>query len=184
MREKTDQVTSLLPALRRYALALARHESDADDLVQEALLRGHEKRLRFRVGGNLKSWLMGIMHNAFIDGKRQEQARRLRETAHFELQDLQISAPQEAALRLSQLRSAFFSLPTEQREALTLVAIEGMTYAAAARISDVPIGTLISRVARGRASLRAFENGTSQDKSAGGDERGTVSLKIIGGRDV
>ncbi|MFJ1293945.1 sigma-70 family RNA polymerase sigma factor, partial [Paracoccus yeei] len=68
-----------MPALRRYALALTRNQADADDLVQEALLRGHEGRRSFRPGGNLRSWLFSILRNAFLDRSRSRKAEARRE---------------------------------------------------------------------------------------------------------
>ena len=70
-----------MPALRRYALALTRNQADADDLVQEALLRGHEGRRSFRPGGNLRSWLFSILRNAFLDRSRSRKAEARREAA-------------------------------------------------------------------------------------------------------
>lgn len=167
-----DPITQELPALRRFALALSRDHAEADDLVQEALLRGHERRASFRAGGNLRSWLFAILRNAFIDRKRQRLAETRREAAVTAHAPTAIPAAQEAAVRLGQLRAAFLDLPEDQREALSLIAIEGLTYAEAADVAQVPLGTLMSRVARARASLRAFEDGTGQ----------TRGLRIVGGR--
>lgn len=175
MRPPPDETLSLLPALRRYALALTRHEANADDLVQEALLRGHERRRSFRAGGNFRAWLMSVLHNAWIDSRRSDLARAAREAAFAESRP-QVQPPdQEDAMRLSQVRAAFYRLNDEQREALTLVAIEGLTYAEAAAVADVPVGTLISRVARGRAALRACEEGEGEAIVA-------PQLRIVGGR--
>jgi len=176
MDEPPDHTARLLPALRRYALALTRHDADADDLVQEVLLRGHEKRRGFRTGGDFRAWLMSIMHNAFVDGHRRDRARRRREADWVDSREgMGQSAAPEDQLHLAQLREAFFRLSPEQSEALTLVAIEGLTYAEAARVADVPVGTLISRVARGRAALRAFEEGKALTAPR--------QLRLVGGRD-
>lgn len=167
-----DPITQELPALRRFALALSRDHAEAEDLVQEALLRGHERRASFRAGGNLRSWLFAILRNAFVDRKRRRLAETRREAAVTAHAPTAIPASQEAAVRLGQLRAAFLDLPQDQREALSLIAIEGLTYAEAAEVAQVPLGTLMSRVARARASLRAFEDGTSQRRG----------LRVIGGR--
>lgn len=173
MKPPRDETLSLLPVLRRYALALTRHSANADDLVQEALLRGHERRRSFRAGGNFRAWIMSILHNAWIDGRRSDLARSGREAAFAESRPQVQPAGQEDAMRLAQVQAAFYRLSAEQREALTLVAIEGLTYAEAALVADVPVGTLISRVARGRAALRAFEEGEATP---------APQLRVIGGR--
>lgn len=174
MSKTPDPILQQLPALRRYALALSRDEAEADDLVQEALLRGHQHRRGFRVGGNLRAWLFGILRNAFLDRLRSRRAQSRREAEYAGLAGHSIDAPQDAVVRLGQLRLAFMDLPDEQREALSLVAIEGLSYAEAAKLADVPIGTLMSRVARARAKLRDFEEGRVQ----------TPALRLVGGRDA
>ncbi len=174
MTREAEDIARQMPALRRFALALTRDPSEAEDLVQEALLRGHEKRRGFRPGGDLKSWLFSILKNAFLDRRRNRLAREGREADVASLAPLTTDAPQEAVVRLAQLRTAFLSLPDEQREALSLIALEGLTYAEAAKVADVPLGTLMSRVARARAALRAFE----------ADETGTEGLRVVGGRDA
>lgn len=175
MPSEPDPILDQMPALRRYALALARNESDADDLVQEALLRGHQNRRGFRPGGNLRAWLFSILRNAFADRNRARKAEARREATIAVFTPDAIDAPQDAHMRLAQLRTAFLALTPEQREALSLVAIEGLTYAEAADLAGVPLGTLMSRVARARASLRAFEDGTAQV---------APNLKLVGGRDA
>ncbi|MDT8854016.1 sigma-70 family RNA polymerase sigma factor [Paracoccaceae bacterium Fryx2] len=174
MTNEPENIVGQLPALRRFALALSRDPSEAEDLVQEALLRGHEQRRMFRTGGNLKSWLFTILRHAFIDRRRSRQAEARREAAVAALAPTAIDAPQEAVVRLGQVRRAFLGLPDEQREALSLIALEGLTYAEAAQVAGVPVGTLMSRVARARASLRAFEDG----------ETGAAGLRVVGGRDA
>jgi RNA polymerase sigma-70 factor (ECF subfamily) len=174
MSTRPDPILDQLPALRRYAIALSRDEAEADDLVQEALLRGHENRSGFRKGGNLRVWLFGILRNVFLDRLRRRRAETRRETAYARLAPDRIDAPQDAVVRLGQLRETFMRLPDEQREALSLVAIEGLSYAEAARLAGVPVGTLMSRVSRARARLREFEDGRAQPPA----------LKLVGGRDA
>ena len=174
MTREPDPILDVMPALRRYAVALSRDEAEADDLVQEALLRGHESRRSFRPGANLRVWLFAILRNVFLDRRRRRSAERRRDDAAAALSPTAIDAPQEAAVRLAQVREAFLTLPEDQREALSLVAVEGLTYAEAAGVAGIPLGTLMSRVARARAELRAFEDGR-------GSTRG---LKLVGGRDA
>lgn len=173
MTREPDPILDVMPALRRYAVALSRDEAEADDLVQDALLRGHEARRSFRPGANLRVWLFAILRNAFLDRRRRRAAESRRDDAAAVLAPLSIDAPQEAAVRLAQVREAFLRLPEDQREALSLVAVEGLTYAEAAAVAGIPIGTLMSRVARARAELRAFEEGRGRGRN----------LKVVGGRD-
>jgi RNA polymerase sigma-70 factor (ECF subfamily) len=166
-------VTGHLPALRRYARALTRDETEAEDLVHDAIVRAFEGRATFETGGNLKSWLFSVLHNAFVSGVRSRNARRARHDRASEIAETQYPPEQEPRLRLAQIRSAFLTLPAEQREALHLVAIEGMAYGEAAGVLGVPIGTLMSRLGRARAALRAFEDNQSN----------IVPLKLVRGRD-
>lgn len=171
-------IASHLPVLRRYARVLIRSGQDADDLVQGALLRACEKRQQFRAGGDLRVWLMSILHNHFIDQIRSHRAAQARDQAWAELSP-GVSAPAgEPAARLAQLRGAFLDLPHDQREALHLVAIEGLSIAEAAAILDIPAGTVMSRVGRARASLRRFEDGPPKAETTP-----RPRLKVVGGCD-
>lgn len=151
-------VIGQLGALRRYARSLTRDGTDAEDLVQDALVRAYEKRGTFRASGPLRPWLLSILHNTFIDRARSRKAETVREDAARELSLTHLDAPQEHAVRLSQVRDAFLSLPEEQRAALHLVAIEGLSYEEAAHALNIAQGTLMSRIARARAALRDMES--------------------------
>lgn len=168
-------VVGHLRSLRRYALALTRHEGDAEDLVQDALVRAYERRSTLRVGADLRPWLMSILHNRFVDGIRSRRAEsaRIAEVA----QGAEISSPpgQDHAVRLAQVRSHFMALPDDQRAALHLVTIEGLSYEEAARALDIPVGTLMSRLGRARDALRAIEAG----EATGTVRRG--NLRLVGG---
>jgi RNA polymerase sigma factor (sigma-70 family) len=150
-------VLGQLGSLRRYARSLTRDSADAEDLVHDALVRAYERRGTFRRGGNLRAWLLSIVHNAFIDGtrSRKSEAARLEQAAH--LIERSIDAPQEHSARLARVREAFLDLPEEQRAALHLVAVDGFSYQEAAAALGVPIGTLMSRIGRARAALRLME---------------------------
>ncbi|BCH25813.1 sigma-70 family RNA polymerase sigma factor [Mesorhizobium sp. L-8-3] len=150
-------VLGQLGALRRYARSLTRDSADAEDLVQDALVRAYERRASFRHGGNLRAWLLSILHNTFVDGKRSRRAEAIRIERAGELADAFLDAPQEHSLRLTQLREAFLGLSEEQRAALHLVAIEGLSYQEAAEALAIPLGTLMSRIGRARAALRELE---------------------------
>lgn len=177
---KRMDVICLLEPLRRYARSLTRDESQAEDLVQDTLVRAYEGRSSFRSGGNLRGWLLAILHNTFIDHRRRHVAefRRLEQVAS--LIDTAAPPEQESQVRLQQVQTAFMRLPDEQRAALHLVAIEGLSYQEAANALKIPVGTLMSRLGRARAALRGFEAGADVQPP----EAKRPSLRIVGGSDV
>jgi RNA polymerase sigma-70 factor (ECF subfamily) len=166
-------IVGQLGSLRRYARSLTRDSADAEDLVHDALVRAYERRGTFRSGGNLRAWLLSIVHNAFIDHLRSRKSEAARVELAGYLADGDMQAPQEHSVRLSQVREAFFKLPEEQRSALHLVAIEGLTYSQAADATGVPLGTLMSRIGRARAALREMEDAVPV--------HGKNHLRIVGG---
>jgi RNA polymerase sigma-70 factor (ECF subfamily) len=174
---KRMDVIGLLGPLRRYARSLTRDEIHAEDLVQDTLVRAYEGRGSFRSGGNLRGWLLAILHNTFIDDRRRQASeyRRLEQAAAFV--DTDAPPEQESRVRLQQIQAAFMSLPDEQRAALHLVAIEGLSYQEAARALKIPVGTLMSRLGRARAALRGFEAGADVQLS----EARRPSLRVVGG---
>lgn len=179
-------VLDQLPALRRYAISLTRDATDAEDLVHDALLRAYERQSSFRADRSLRQWLLSILHNTFVDRLRSRRAERRRiEKLAGEIRSdpdaLHRQPEQDHALRLAQVRQAFMSLPEEQRAVLHLVTIEGLGYAEAARALDVPVGTVMSRLARARAALRAFEDASVEVSPS---ETTTVThLRVVGGTD-
>ncbi|TPN39275.1 sigma-70 family RNA polymerase sigma factor [Mesorhizobium sp. B2-3-3] len=166
-------IVGQLGPLRRYAQSLTRDSADAEDLVHDALVRAYERRGTFRSGGNLRAWLLSIVHNAFVDRIRSRRSEAVRVEQAEYLADASMPASQEHSVRLAQVRDAFFNLPEEQRSALHLVAIEGLSYQQAANATGVPLGTLMSRIGRARAALRQMENAAPA--------RGKNHLRIVGG---
>lgn len=152
-------LTPHLDALRRYARVLTRADPDADDLVQAALVRAYEQRSGFRDGADLRVWLMSILHNHFIDQLRSRKAAIAREQEWAGTNPGFAPPEGEHVVRLDQVRRAFLTLPADQREALHLMAVEGLSVAEAADVLDIPAGTVMSRVGRARAALRKFEDG-------------------------
>jgi RNA polymerase sigma-70 factor, ECF subfamily len=169
-------IVGQIEALRRYARVLTRDAEAADDLVQTTFVRAQERRSTYREGSDLRVWLMSILHNLFIDGCRSQQAAAVRELAWGETQPGFVPPSGEMAARLAQLRTAFLDLGADQREALHLVAVEGLNIGEAASILGVPAGTVMSRIGRARAALRAFED---TEKSTAGARY----FKVVGGRD-
>jgi len=150
------EMLAVLPRLRRFATALTGRTADADDLVQDTIERALRNLDRFTPGTRMDSWMFRIAQNLWIDSLR---ARKARGTA-VELDDaeqLSIDGRQsaEARLMLSEAARGLMALPEEQRAAVALVLIEGLSYREAAGILDIPIGTLTSRLARGREALSA-----------------------------
>lgn len=166
---RKSEVMSELPALRRYALSLTRHPSDAEDLVHDALVRAMERSATYDPAGNLRGWLMSIVHNLHIDRVRSGKSAAARER-DFVAQNAEALAPNQMdSVRLNQVRRAFDTLPDEQREAMHLVTIEGLSYEEAAQVLGVPAGTVMSRISRGREALRRWESGPSLRLIRGGE---------------
>ena len=174
-------IVGQLASLRRYARALTRDETDAEDLVQEALLRAYEKRSTFRPDRNIRAWLLSILHNIFIDRIRSRRSELLRISHAGAVAEASQAPTQDHVVRLAQVRQTFLALPEEQRAALHLVAIEGLTYAEAATTLAIPIGTLMSRLGRARATLRAIEDGPVTAMRPDPDRM--HHLRIVGGSD-
>lgn len=157
---KTDTtVLEHIPGLRRYARALAGSAADADDLVQECLSRALARRQQSSDIRNLRAYLFTILHNAHVD--RLAERRRWSYAVPDEaLENLTARpAPQHGLLELHDLAEALERLPEEQRQAVLLVGYEGLAYREAAEVLDVPIGTVMSRLSRGREALRRMMSG-------------------------
>ncbi|MCE4224459.1 sigma-70 family RNA polymerase sigma factor [Methylobacterium sp. C25] len=157
-RSKRPDIVDLLPPLRRYARSLTRDALKADDLVHDTLVKALEAKGSLRANTNLRTWMMTVLHNVFIDEQRRKKVEARHADVLVQLSDDVALPAQEGQVRLSQIRKAFETLPEEQRAALHLVTLEGMAYADAAAVLGIPIGTLMSRLGRGRAALRAFED--------------------------
>jgi RNA polymerase sigma-70 factor (ECF subfamily) len=148
------EISRLIPQLKRYARALTRDVAAADDLVQDCLARALEKIHLWEPGTDLRAWLFTILYRGHISHMRRDARQR----DHLELQEsdssLVFSANQTARLELRDLERGLAQLPEEQRSVILLVGLEGMDYAEAAAAVNTPVGTVRSRIARGRESLR------------------------------
>lgn len=154
-----NQVLALLPRLRRFAIGLAGSRADGEDLCQMTIERALARREQWQEGTRLDSWMYRIMRNIFIDEARATSRRR--ETFVDEEAGLMVGGDgaQEAAVELSLVDRAMARLPDEQREAVLLVMVEGWSYKEAAEIVGCPVGTLNSRLVRGRDALLAMLEG-------------------------
>ena len=150
-----DQIIELLPRLRRFARTLARNPHDADDLVQIAIERALGHAAQLRADGSVAAWLFGIVRNAWIDEHRSRDRRRSlgdAVPAAENVGDPAAGSPEE----LLCVQDALERLGDEQRLAVSLVLIEGLSYKEAAAVMNVPIGTLTSRLARARETLQSL----------------------------
>ena len=147
-----DDVVALIPALRAFAWSLSRNGSDADDLVQDTLIKAWTHREKFELGTNLRAWLFTILRNTYYT----QVVRRRREVADEDgkhAATLSSAPTQEWSLAMKSLQVALQKLPDEHREALILVGAAGLTYEEAAEICGCALGTIKSRVNRARARL-------------------------------
>ncbi len=145
--------------LQRYARSLSRGRIDADELVQDSLVRALSRPEFWGQIHNPRAYLLAILHNVFIDGLNAR--RRHGEAIGHEGEAIRAPAPpaQMFVLELRDLDRALNRLPADQRKAISCVGLDGMTYAEAARHMGVPLGTVMSRVSRARGALRAMTNG-------------------------
>ena len=149
------QIIELLPRLRRFARNLTRNPHDADDVVQIAIERALTRLDQWHRDARLDSWMFKIVRNAWIDELRA-RGRRDKVFLAAEAGDNIGTDSMASQTELLSVQSAMARLPEDQREAVSLVLIEGLPYREAAEVLDVPIGTLTSRLARGRAALQAL----------------------------
>ena len=161
------QAMQYITRLRRYARALTGDASAADDLVQDALERALVKQSLWREGTDLRAWLFTVMHNVFVNQVRSAAVSRT-----VQLDDSIADQPQPQSadrLEIRDLDAALQALPEEQRAVVLLVGLEQMTYDEAARVLEVPIGTVMSRLSRGRERLRRLMQGLPE----------TAPLKVV-----
>jgi RNA polymerase sigma-70 factor, ECF subfamily len=151
------EIVAHIPRLRRYARALAGDSHRADDLVQDTLERALAKFYLWRHGSDLRAWLFTVMHNVFINQLKARRELALDDAVQDGLQ----SAPQSDPLELRDLDAALRRLPVEQREVLLLVGLEQLSYAEVSKTLGIPVGTVMSRLSRGRERLRAVMSGTA-----------------------
>ena len=167
-----DDIEASIPALRRYARAVVRDRDRADDLVQDCLERAVAKRHLWRGDGPVQAWLFRILINRYRDLQRQNPA-----PGHLvAIEDLTFEPAQgggqDASLALREVQDAITRLPGDQREALLIVALEGKTFDQVASLLDIPKGTLMSRLARARATLRLLTGRNSGPTLTKGPSQG------------
>jgi RNA polymerase sigma-70 factor (ECF subfamily) len=152
-----SQIEACVPALRRYAVGLLRSRDEADDLVHDCLVRALDKIHTRRDEGEVRTWLFTILHNLFISQMRRRRSRpqpealdEIHEAAHSQ------RPSQEDGLQWRDMLRDLERLPEEQRSVVLLVSVEDLSYAETAEVLGVPLGTVMSRLARGRERLRQY----------------------------
>lgn len=159
-----DQLIALLPRLRRFARGMTGSASAADDLVQAACERALSRSHQFQEGTRFDSWMFRIMQTIWIDQLRARAIRKEDEEDAAASIGTDTPARQiEARIRLGEVRAALDTIPAEQRAALLLVTVEGLSYKEAAQVAQVPVGTIMSRLARARVALEE-RLGTGSDR--------------------
>jgi RNA polymerase sigma-70 factor, ECF subfamily len=151
----SQQLVAVLPRLRRFARGLAGTAAEADDLVQAACERALARSHQFQEGTRFDSWMFRIVQTIWIDQLRARDVRK--EDGDVAEERLGTDAPVrgiEARLALAEIRNAVERLPPEQRMTLMLVTVEGLSYKEAAEVAGVPVGTIMSRLARARIALQ------------------------------
>ncbi|AHV92208.1 RNA polymerase sigma factor [Bordetella holmesii] len=148
-------IVACIPSLRRYARGLTGDRDRADDLVQDTLERAWRRYSRWQRRGELRAWMFGIMHNHFIDGLRA-QKRQPELAGETALQDLPARPTQDDGLAVRDLDRSLARLSADQRAIILLISVEEFSYEEAARVLDVPIGTVMSRLSRARERLAAL----------------------------
>lgn len=161
-----QEMSALIPTLRAFGRSLCMNATLADDLVQETMLKAWSHRGKFQPGSNMKAWLLTVLRNQYYSELRYKK---------FEVEDpddlhaasMAVQPQHEVELELEALTRALHTLPDERREALLLVCASGLSYKQAAEVCNCAVGTIKSRIARGRDHLTAMLDGTSRSKTHG-----------------
>ena len=148
-----DDLVALIPRLRRFAHSLSRSPTDADDLTQATIERALRSRDQWQSGTRLDSWLYRIMRNLWIDTARSRTRKERFEASPEEAQAVGHDGAIETSAELAEVMAAMQALPDEQREVVSLILVEGFGYRETAELLDLPIGTVSSRLVRGRNML-------------------------------
>src|SRR5437868_1416993 len=156
MTEFRARIEEEIPPLRRYARALTRNGTRCDDLVQDTLVRALAKEHLWQPGTNMRAWLFTIMHNQNVNAVRSAMREGMTVDIEEQSSTLVATTDPTVARQLHELDRALAKVPEEQRQVILLVGLEGMSYEDAAAILHVPVGTVRSRLSRGRDALRTL----------------------------
>lgn len=147
-----EELIALLPNLRGFAMSLTRNRSLADDMMQDTIVKAWARIDKFEPGSNMKAWLFTILRNTYYT-RHQKMKREIADVDGTFSDTLSVKPEHDGRLQFNDFKTAFETLPDEQREALILVGVEGFSYDEAAVTAGVAIGTIKSRVNRARAAL-------------------------------
>lgn len=167
-KEFTRALLGAVPSLRAFAISLTGRVDMADDLVQDTMMRAWANAESFSAGTNIKAWLFTILRNVFISQYRKRR-REVQDVDGELAAGLSSAAAQEGKVALDDMRAALEQLPDDQREAVLLVGASGFSYEEAAEIAGCAVGTIKSRVNRGRNRLAQIMYGENAENGRGGD---------------
>jgi RNA polymerase sigma-70 factor (ECF subfamily) len=170
-----DEIVNHIGAMRAFALSLARNNAEADDLVQEALVKAWKNISSFQAGTNMQAWLFTILRNTFYSHRRKTK-REVSDPDGIAAERLAEKPAHDGRLQMNEFLDAFATLPDEQREALALVGASGFSYEEAAEMCGVKIGTIKSRANRGRARLMELLH---PEDSAYGDMTDRATTAVV-----
>jgi RNA polymerase sigma-70 factor (ECF subfamily) len=170
-----SDLLAAIPSLRAFAVSLAQNADKADDLVQETLVKAWDKQKSFQPGTNLKAWLFTILRNEFYSQMRK-RGREVQDSDGTMTGRLAVHPSQDGALDLQDFRRALKQLPEDQREAIILIGASGFSYEEAAEICGCAVGTIKSRVSRGRTRLTELL-GISGEADYGPD---SIAAQVLG----
>ena len=163
-----DDIAAEIPRLRRYARVLLRDATAADDLVQDCLERAISREHLFQPGTNLRAWLFTIMHNLHVNAIGRTRRMVPVDPNDSTVEERRAVSPAQGdRLVVRDLERALDALSVEQRAVILLIGVEGLSYAEAAGVLEVPMGTIMSRLARGRERLRRLMDGEDPDQEPG-----------------
>jgi RNA polymerase sigma-70 factor (ECF subfamily) len=170
-----SDLLAAIPSLRAFAVSLAQNADKADDLVQETLVKAWDKQKSFQPGTNLKAWLFTILRNEFYSQMRK-RGREVQDSDGTMTGRLAVHPSQDGALDLQDFRRALKQVPEDQREAIILIGASGFSYEEAAEICGCAVGTIKSRVSRGRTRLTELL-GISGEADYGPD---SIAAQVLG----
>ncbi len=154
-----DELVTWIPNLRAFALSLTQSAQQSDDLVQDTLLKALSNLGKFQAGTNLRAWLFTILRNSFYNGIRYRKYHQSTPLDEADPACLEMRATQEKYVEFQDVLKGMSLLAPEQREAIVLIAAEGLSYEEAAAVCNCPAGTVKSRLSRARQRLEEYANG-------------------------
>lgn len=175
-----EDLVQHLPALRAFAISLARNHATADDMVQDTIVKAWTNIDKFKPGTNLRAWLFTILRNTYYSNRRKTN-REVADVDGAFAGRLAEKPSHDGRLQMAEFTRAFAKLMDEQREALILVGASGFTYEEAAEMCGVAVGTIKSRVNRGRSKLAELLELEEGDDVAGETDRATLAVVAAGG---